>query len=81
MTKGSPRFFLLFSLSLGLVDVAKESIIVKTSSENLPPAFAEAPVRRTRLWKAGLRAGRQPLFAKEGDICPSKYGLINNKHW
>ena len=22
------------------------------------PAFAEAPVRRTRLWQAGLRAGR-----------------------
>jgi len=24
----------------------------------LPPAFAEAPARRTRLWEAGLRAGR-----------------------
>jgi hypothetical protein len=23
-----------------------------------PPAFAEAPARRTRLWQAGLRAGR-----------------------
>jgi hypothetical protein len=23
------------------------------------PAFAEAPARRTRLWQAGLRAGRQ----------------------
>jgi hypothetical protein len=30
------------------------------------PAFAEAPARRTRLWEAGLRAGRSPLFAKEG---------------
>jgi hypothetical protein len=44
-----------------------ESIIKKTyASENLPPAFAEAPARRTRLWQAGLRAGRSPLFAKEG---------------
>jgi len=29
-----------------------------TPSLILPPAFAEAPARRTRLWEAGLRAGR-----------------------
>jgi len=26
------------------------------------PAFAEAPARRTRLWEAGLRAGRSKSF-------------------
>jgi len=25
----------------------------------ISPAFAEAPARRTRLWQAGLRAGRE----------------------
>ena len=32
--------------------------ILSTPTLALPPAFAEAPARRTRLWEAGLRAGR-----------------------
>jgi hypothetical protein len=31
---------------------------------NEAPAFAEAPARRTRLWEAGLRAGRRIVKLK-----------------
>jgi len=31
---------------------------MSTPTLALPPAFAEAAARRTRLWEAGLRAGR-----------------------
>jgi hypothetical protein len=30
---------------------------------SISPAFAEAPARRTRLWQAGLRAGRSKAFS------------------
>ena len=34
-----------------------DAVFLPSSSPH-PPAFAEAPARRTRLWEAGLRAGR-----------------------
>jgi len=44
------------------------------------PAFAEAPARRTRLWQAGLPAGRSKTLPDSWELIrPRKKGSLRGK--
>jgi len=49
-------------------------MLLSISSNFKIPAFAGSPARRTRLWQAGLRAGRQ--MSKECQGSKSKIVIL-----